>query len=109
MTGPDVVQEDVTRTGVVTAAGTGEIVFQPSAGQNWTAVQLSNYAPNVGGSAVCEVFLDGRFQFLLVAQADTAAGDPPIPMGTSRRLQVRWRSATAGAVLQATLWYTRPA
>jgi hypothetical protein len=97
--------QDVSKNGVVAASGIGEIVFQPTSGQSWIAQQLSNYAPNVGGSAVCEVFLDGNFQFILVAQSDTAAGDPPIPMGSSRRLRVRWRSATAGAALQATLWY----
>lgn len=96
---------DQARSGVIGAAGTATLTFQPTGGQNWVVSQVSISAPTVGASATCVVNRDGYLITPMVPQGDAAAGDPPIVVRNGQRLTVVWGAAVVGAGVQALVIY----
>lgn len=90
---------------MVNAAGTADLVFSPRSRQSWAVQQVSTSAPSVGTGASCGVYRDGMLITPMVAQADVASGDPPIPVRLGQKLHVRWTGATVGAVVSAIIIY----
>jgi hypothetical protein len=95
----------LTLNSTIAANGTGRIRFRPTNRQDWRVDQVSVKATTVGGSASCEAQIDGAFITILVAQADTAAGDPPIMCRNGHNFDVLWSNGTVGAPLEATIFY----
>jgi hypothetical protein len=96
---------DQARSGTVPASGTVDLVFTPTAGQNWVVRQVSIDAANVGGSASCALYRDSNFISPLVPQGDAAVEPPPINVNNGHRLIVRWTAGTVGATVNAFIIY----
>lgn len=104
----------ISKTGIVTTAGTAEIDFpSPKGTVPRTVSQVSIAAIDVAGSstptapgnATAGVYFNGFLVTPLVAQADAASGDPPVVVGPNDLLAVVWTNCTPGRTVQATFIY----
>ena len=93
------------KTGVIAADGTGRLSWSPTRGQNWVIQQVSISAPNVGGSATCEFFINNNSLGPLVAQSDNASGAPYVPCHNGETFSVRWNAGTVGAQINGVILY----
>lgn len=104
----------ITKTAIVTAAGTGEVDFPAPRGQvPFTVSQVSIAAIDVAGSstptapgnATAGVYYNGFLITPMVPQADAASGDPPVVVTPNDTLAVLWTNCTPGRLVQATFIY----
>jgi len=94
-----------TASGVVPAAGRIRIPFKPGNFLRNVVSQVSCNAPNVGSGATGNLYLNGDFIAIFVAQGDVMGGDPPVPVGKNELMYVEWASATVGARVEVTYIY----
>lgn len=92
----------------VDATGAATITISPTkVGVRWMIRQVGTELIGTAPSgAAAAVRLNGYLITPIVAQADAAAGDPPIPLrGGSDKLTVEWTGCTPGQVAQALVIY----
>lgn len=86
-------------TCVVTAGGVGTVTIKPDKRMTWVVQQVSNEMLNAPGTSICAVRKNGFLISPLIAQADVAAGDPPVYLLPSKdSMTVIWTGATPGDI-----------
>lgn len=87
---------DRTYTATVDGTGNATVTIKPDGVQTWVVSQVSVEMPTAPGGATCVVRKNGYSVTPLVAQNDTAGGDPYVTVLPSDRLTVEWALCTTG-------------
>lgn len=91
---------DRTYTAVATGAGLATVTIAPDRREVWSVSQVSMEMSAATSGTTCTLRKNGSLVSPLVAQADSAAGDPPVVLLPLKndRLTVEWVGAPVGAV-----------
>lgn len=93
------------QNGVVAANGVGELIFRPTAGQNWVFQQAGVKAGAGAAGAIGEIFVNTDFITPFVPTGDAPSGEPFPEVHNGDKIRIRWTGATAGTSIQATIIY----
>lgn len=96
---------DQTYTSVTNAAGKCTITVDPDRQQTWVVSQVSGEMPTAPATTTCAIRKNGYLVSILIAQADTAAGDPYVTVLPSDVFTVEWTGATPGDLGKALVFY----
>ena len=91
---------DRTYTAVAGGTGAATVTIKPDGRETWSVSQVSVENASAPAGATCTLRKNGNLVSPMVAQADTAAGDPPVLLlpWKSDVLTVEWRGCTPGNV-----------
>lgn len=96
---------DIAAQGIVTAAGTLEIVVESRSAATWILTQISIEMPNAPAGAKCTVRKNGDFVTLILPREGVAAGDPPVHLRPGERATITWTGVTPGDIGKVLVFY----
>lgn len=91
-------------TAIANGAGVATASLTPTRQQQWKVSQVSTEMPAAVGTTTCGLYLNGYLVSPMLARGSAAAGDPPVDLGPSDTLQVRWDNVAPGSVGKV-LWF----
>lgn len=91
---------DATYTATVAADGTATVAIESgSRRRNWLLQQVTIDMPTAPAGATARLEKNGSLVTLLIAQGDTAGGDPPVLLrGQQDACTVEWSGCTPGNI-----------
>lgn len=92
-------------TNIADVNGAATITITPYRRQVWTVSQVSVEAVTTSTTAMATVRKGDFLITPLVAQADAAAGDPPVILRPGETLSVSWANLNAGDQVRAIILY----
>lgn len=97
---------DQSYTAVVNGSGNAAITIKPTNSRRyWSVQQVSVAQATAPIGAACTLTKNGVFVTNLVAQGDSAAGDPPVLLHGQDVMVVTFTGCTPGAVAQVFVIY----
>lgn len=90
---------------VIGAGGTGTVSIKTGTREAWIISQVSIELASAPSGATADMRLNGALVTLMVAQGDSAAGDPPVTLLESDTLTINWAGCTVGTVGKVLIFY----
>lgn len=89
----------------IVAGGTGTVTIKTGSREAWIISQVSIELASAPSGATADLRLNGNLVTLMVAQGDSAAGDPPVTLLETDSLTVNWAGCTVGTVGKVLIFY----
>lgn len=87
------------------AGGTGTVTIRTGSREAWIISQVSIELASAPSGATADLRLNGNLVTLMVAQGDSAAGDPPVTLLETDTLTVNWTGCTVNTVGKVLIFY----
>ena len=87
------------------AAGTGTVTIRTGSREAWIVSQVSIELASAPSGATAEMRLNDSLVTLMVAQGDSAAGDPPVTLLETDTLTINWAGCTQNTIGKVLIFY----
>lgn len=96
--------DTLTSTAVASIAGVAEVELRTVRQQRWRVSQVSTEMTSAVGTTKCGLYLNDYLVTPILGTGSAAGGEPPVDIGPSDVLKVRWTGAPSGATGKV-IWF----